>query len=211
MGNCGSNYNDDRVVNDTPGVYPWTVYGKNFGNAMGTATLNGQAVRITSWQSATITLDPTMPWPAGGVSTSLRIRTATGLEAVQYEQVIPAISSRIYGQCTYWVAFQRKWMGLLPSPTAYGGYSVITSKYVPKAGDQYQWTWSGGKHTAIALRVTGPVSMNGALVYSLTVDEMNADCRNGQKPFPATFAVKGGSITIPLTHPRLGQTTLYYR
>lgn len=136
---CGKTWNGYRVVNDRTGTYPWKLSGQNFGSAVGTVTLGGQVVRITAWQPTSITIDPTLPWYSGRLLTTLRVRTATGLVVSQGVSVVPAISSRIYGQCTHFVAYRRKQMGLQPSPTAFGGYSAITASYVPKRGDQYQW------------------------------------------------------------------------
>lgn len=207
---CGKAYNGQRVVNDKTGSYPWTISGRDFGSVKGTALLNGQEVKIISWQTTAIKIDPTMPWTSAPISTTLKIRTSAGLEVSQNVQVVPAISTRIYGQCTHFVALRRKQMGLQPSPTAYGDYKNVTAAYVPRRGDQYQWNWSGGKHTAIVTSVSGPTTVNGETTYSVTVDEQNANCANQLNTFVASFAVKGNAITTPLKHPKLGKTSLYY-
>lgn len=206
---CGTLYNGYRVINNATGVYPWTLSGQNFGSAPGTVLLGGRAVKILSWQSNAITIDPTLPWAATPSQMSLDVRTATGqLTPSQSIQVAPAISSRIYGQCTYHVALRRFQMGLVPSPYAYSGYATITSTYVPRRGDQYKWA---APHTAIIEAVSGPVTNNGTSTYTITIGEQNADCRNGIDQFVTTFAVKGKIVTAYPTHPKLGITTAYYR
>ena len=208
---CGQSYNGYRVVNDAPGVYPWTVSGANFGPSKGgTVTLNGQPVPVINWQTTAIKLDPTLPWGSTAGSMLLQIRTAAGSQVTKSVLVAPAISTRIYGQCTYLVALIRHQMMKTPSSTAYGGYSALTASYVPRAGDQYQWTWSGGKHAAIATAVSSSQKA-GVVTYAVTIQEMNVDCKNGTDNFVAQFAVSGKTIATQLKHPKLGVTTLYYR
>ncbi len=207
---CGAGYDGGRAVNDTTGTYPWKVYGNNFGSA-GTASLGGQSVHVIQWSPTLIILDPTLPWNFAPMSTLLKIRTSAGLEVVKGVDVVPAISSRIFGQCTYGVARRRKELGKEPSKYAFDGYTAISPKYIPQVGDQYWWYWPGGKHTGIANRVSAPVLKNGAQTYSVTVYEMDADCRNGVHEFPATFAVKGTTIVTQLRHPSMGDTLWYYR
>lgn len=208
---CGGSYNGYRAVNDATGIFWWSISGPNFGNQKGTATLGGQSVNIISWSASTVRIDPTVPWSSGPMSTMLKVRTASGVEYSQGVQIVPAIQTRIFGQCTYHVARRRKEMGLQPSPSAYGSYRAIDRSYVPRRGDQYQWNTALGKHTAILESVSGPIVKNGVSTYTLTVSEMNMDCRNGTRQFTTTFAVNGNSITTPLKHPSLGNTLLYYR
>lgn len=211
MPTCGTAYNGMRVINNAYNVYQWIIAGQNFGSATGTVLLGGQAVRVVNWQNGQITIDPTLPWGSTPASMTFQVRTAAGLvTAVQNIQVAPAISSRIYAQCTYHVALRRYQMGLLPSTYAYSGYSTIMASYVPKRGDQYEWS---SVHTAIVEAVAGPVNNNGTTVYTVTIGEQNADCKNGIDQFVTTFAVKGRTVTAYPKHPnpKLGITTAYYR
>lgn len=105
----------------------------------------------------------------------------------------------------------RKQLGKEPSKYPFDGYSSITASYVPAVGDQYWWSWAGGKHTGISIGVTASNGVNGLKSYAVTIDETNVDCKNGEDRFTATFAVRNGSVVTALKHPSLGATSYYYR
>lgn len=139
-----------RMVNDQRGLYTWTVNGSNFGTTLGKANLTGCEEPVLRWTSTSITIDPsgtqinpTRPWDWG---TRLVIRTAAGQETTQGVGIVPAVRSRPYRQCTWWVAVRRLQMGLAPSSSAYGGQSSITANSNPRVGDQLKW--GTNSHTA---------------------------------------------------------------
>jgi len=123
--------------------------------------------------------------------------------------VVPAIHSRVYGQCAWFVAYKRLSFGKLPSTSAYSGYANITTSWTPATGDQLQWQ---GVHTAIITGVS-PVAVKGnTKTWTLNVEEYNADCRNSWHQYPTTFSVIGNSITYPQSSVRsYGSATQYYR
>jgi hypothetical protein len=213
---CGQTANGNYAINDQVGVYPLTIYGNNFGSARGAVSIAGRNSPILSWSNTAIKIDPTLDWWANPMSAVLKITTSSGSVLNSGINIVPAISSRIYGQCTYRVALTRKQLGLQPSPSAYGGYTTISSSYVPRAGDQYQW--GGGSHTGIATGVSGPVASAGGIkTWNITISEQNADCRNGLNTYTAQFQTKtvNGSTTVTIkpksSVTSYGQATLYYR
>ncbi|MCD9189628.1 MAG: IPT/TIG domain-containing protein [Pyrinomonadaceae bacterium] len=199
---CGASWNGNFVINDKPSVYQITINGNNFGTTRGTVTIAGRNAPILSWSNTTIKIDPTLDWWASPMSAVLRISTASGTYLNWGIDVVPAISSRIYGQCTYHVAYQRKQMGMQPSPTAYGGYTAIAGNYIPRRGDQYQW--GSGDHTGIVTAVSAPVSSSGGIkTWNITISEQNADCRNGLKTYTAQFQTKTvNGITTVMIYPK---------
>ena len=189
---CGS-YNGARVANDAMGTAPWTIAGTGFGSSIGRASLNGSTVKITSWSSTKVVVDPSLPWSASVLNNSiLQLTTADGKIAKWLVTVAPAIKLRVYGQCTYGVAKKRYQLGLQPSPTAYGGYSAFGAAYVPKVGDQLQWS---GKHVAIISRVYSPVSgSNGLLTWPIEMFEQNFNCLSSTTTTSTSFAVRGTTV-----------------
>jgi hypothetical protein len=212
---CGKSWNGYYAINDQLGKYKLTLRGNNFGSTRGTVTLAGRNVTISSWSNTSIVIDPTLPWNSGPVCTIMKIRTANGATLDYGMNIVPAVRTRIYGQCTYEVARTRLEMGMSPSPTAYSNYATITGSYVPKAGDQYQWNTSVGKHTAIVTAVSAPVSSTGGIKkWTITVRERNADCRNGVRTYSTTFQTKTtGSSTTVQSYPKSSSganTTLFW-
>ena len=193
----GQTYNGLRVVNDTPGYYPWTVSGTNFGATKGTVTLNGRSVSIVQWTNTSITVDasgaqfnPQQPWNWGPMCTTLVVKTASGQQVTQGVNVAPAISTLIYGQCTFGAAYQRKLMGLAPVLSPYANATSIDVNWVPQRGDQLVWSVPslGCKHTAVITNVSKTVSGNQT-VYNLTIYQWNADNHNSVSTFNTMFAI----------------------
>ena len=167
--------------------------------AQGTVTLNGRTVPIVpnGWGNSSITINPSgaqfdaqQPWNWGPMCTTLVIRTTAGQQVTQAMTVAPAISGLIYGQCTYWVAYERHTMGLSPFASPYNNANPIGSNWVPQRGDQLVWhvQSTGGNHTAVITSVSKTVTSNQT-VYSLTLSQMNEDCRNSVTTFVTTFVV----------------------
>lgn len=215
---CGSRWNTGMVINDQPGIYPWYINGSNFGTARGRVTVAGRDAVIASngWSATRIIASPTTyrynAEPAGPVL--LTVYTATG-NANYGINVVPAIRSRIYGQCTWFVALTRLNMGKQPSPTAYGGYTTITPQYVPQVGDQLAWR---GRHTAIITAVRGPSTQSGGYkTWNVTVEEFNWDCRNNWHAYTSDFQVRTVNGQTAITKyiqssiNGYGSATVYYR
>lgn len=213
---CGSTWNGNYAINDQPGTFWLILNGSNFGTARGSVTLAGNNVNIVSWSNTSIRIDPTLPYHAQ-VTAILKITTAAGNVLNYALNTVPAIRTRIFGQCTYHVALTRQQMGLNPSPSAYSGYSSITGAYVPRAGDQYQWTISNGKHTAIVVGVSGPVSSTGGVkTWTLTISEQNATCQNAVRSYTTPFQTRtSGATTSVAAYPKASfgnySCMLYYR
>ena len=193
----GQTYNGLQVVNDRPGYYTWTVSGANFGNALGTVILNGRSVPILAWTNTSLKIDPSgaqfnpqQPWNWGPMCTTLVIKTATGQQVSRGVSVVPAISTLIYGQCTYGAAYERNIMGLAPVLRPYDNPRSIDVNWVPQRGDQLVWSVSslGCNHTAVITSVSRTISGNQT-VYNLTIYQMNADNHNSVSTFNTTFAV----------------------
>ena len=211
---CGTTWNGSLVINDQTGVYPWTLNGLNFGSTAGTVTVGDRIAAVTSWTSTRIVANPTSSPSWGPATTLVKIAASTGSSTFGVG-FAPSIRSRIYGQCTHWVAYKRLSMGLQPSLTAYGNYTTITAQWVPRSGDQLQWS---GHHTAIVTGVSGPVSGTGGYkTYTLTISERNADCRNTIHTYQTEFQTRTVSgVTTITKYPKssvtsLGSSTTYYR
>lgn len=195
---CGTAYNGGRVVNDKTDAYHWVINGSNFGSTSGSVTLAGRAVQIVQngWSPTRIEIMPTVPYTWGPMSTTLTISTSNGT-INRGVSIVPSVSTRIFLQCTYHVAVTRLNMGKLPSPSAYDGYPSITPSYVPQRGDQvqfYKLTNSSNKHAAIFTGVSGPTQVNGVTKWTLTVSEMNYDCKHSTRSYTTTFEVKNGQV-----------------
>ncbi len=215
----GNAYNGKLVVNDETGKYPWTIKGSGFGTTPGTVTLYGRTVPVISWSDKAIRvnvsgaqINPTRPWDWAPLSTTLRVRTAAGQIASTGVEIVPAIRTRIYGQCTYHVALRRLQMGRQPSPSAYGGYTTITASWVPARGDQLQWTTAFGKHTAIIESVGRPTMSNGVTTYSVTISQLNAAGDNQYTQVTTAFSFRGTTVLkAPKFSDNSSQATSYYR
>lgn len=207
---CGAKYNGSRAVNDTAETYSWTIVGGNFGSSQGSVTLAGRTAKITSWSSTKIVIYPSVLYTTGPMSTTLKITTSNGTVS-HGVSIVPAIKTRIFGQCTHHVALKRLSLGLTPSSGAYSGYSPVTTSWVPRVGDQIQWN---GTHTAIIVAVNAYYN-NGWSRYNIQVSEQNYDCKNSTRTFWDYFEVGVVSgtkkITHYLTHPSMGKVTSYYR
>jgi hypothetical protein len=182
------------VVNDQATIFYWEVIGSNFGSSKGTIQLAGITVpasAITQWTTTSIRFLPTVPYTWGPMTTTLSITTSSGLNVKNYVGIVPSVRTRIFGQCTYYVAYTRLNIGKQPSPSAYPtgsepnaapapgkapqGWTYITGDYVPQTGDQLEWN---GHHTAIISKVD-PFTKNGNITsWHVTIQEMNADCKN---------------------------------
>lgn len=143
------------------------------------------------------------------------MRTATGSTTSFGVSIAPAIRTRIYGQCTWYVAYARLNMGKQPSPYAYGGYSAIAAQYVPQVGDQYEWK---SAHTAIVTQVSGPVNAPGGYrTWTMQIGEYNAQCTNTFNSYTTQFQVRttsSGSVVTKYPQSSIasyGSTTAYYR
>lgn len=212
---CGKVWNGYYAINNETGAYKLTLYGSNFGSSPGTVTLAGRNAKILSWSNSAIVIDPTYPYDAGPVCAIFKITTAGGSVLNSGLNIVPAIKTRIYGQCTHHVAWNRLRMGKQPSASAYGGYSSITGSYVPARGDQYQF--NGASHTAIVVGVSGPAfSSGGVKTWTLTVSEQNYDCNNSIRQYTTYFKTQTvNTTTSVLSYPRASYgsyaSTLYYR
>jgi hypothetical protein len=100
-------------------------------------------------------------------------------------------------------------MGLTPSPSAYGGYTAISPAWVPRVGDQLQWS---GTHTAIIESVSAPVLHGDLTIYWLTISQYNGTGNNEYGTFQTPFAVRGNRIEFSpsFRHNGAGATS-YYR
>lgn len=210
---CGQAYNGGRAVNDNSDTYAWYINGGNFGSTTGSVTLAGIPCRIVSWSSTRIVVYPSVPYYWGPICALLTVRVSSGGSTIYGVSVVPAIRSRIFGQCTHHVALSRINMGRQPSPTAYGGYSAITTSYEPRVGDQMQWQ---GRHTAIITAVNAYYS-GGWRRYNVQISERNADCHNGLNVYWDYFEVGVVNGQTRVTHyiqssvRSFGSCTLYYR
>lgn len=213
MSDCGPKWDGGYAINDRSGKYLLTINGKNFGATRGSVTLAGKKVDIVNWSNTSIKIDPTRPYDTGPVSTILKITTASGGVLNYGMSIVPAIRTRIFGQCTHHVALTRLKMGLEPSPMAYDDYLTITGSYVPRVGDQYQWKRA---HTAIVVEVSSSAPSTGGLkTWTLTISEQNADCKNGLNRYKTMFQTKtvGASKSV-LVYPKSSKGSeckLYYR
>jgi hypothetical protein len=209
---CGAAYNTGRVVNGSAPQFQlsmpfyWDVYGSNFGSAKGTiqlAGINVPASAITAWTPTYIRFYPSVPYNWGAISTTFSITNTSGGTLKSGAQIVPSISGRIEGQCTWFVALARINGGKAPSPDAYppgAGWSTITAAYVPQRLDQlvYQWTNSKGvreKHTAIINSVSQPVKSGNTTTWTVVIGEANALCDNQISSKQSTFQLQNGTIT----------------
>jgi surface antigen len=218
----GRRWNGYFAVNDQRGLYTWTIAGSNFGNTRGQVRLAGRDVPILAWSNTQIRIDPSgaqinpsTPWNWQPMSATLVVRTSTGQEASRSVDIVPAIRSRIYEQCTWHVARRRIEMGLQPSPTAYGQYTAFSASWVPRAGDQLKWGGTpaaGGVHQAIIERVSGPVISGKVKTYTITLSQYNAGGHNEFNTFTTTFQVTGQTVTqLPKFRTGGVNATGYYR
>jgi hypothetical protein len=227
---AGTTWNGYHVVNDTTGYCPWTVTGTGFGTVQGTVTLNGRSVNVLSWSSTSIKIDPsgalfnpTQPWNWSPVSTTLTIKTATGMQVSQAVKVAPAISGLAYGQCTFGAAYERKVLN--PNWTVFSSpYNSpnINASWTPKVGDQLFWKWYAtpsstvlSQHTAVITYVSPPVTtVSGkqtTTTYTLKLYQWNLDSNNGidtteTTTFSITKQANGQVVVTALPRFRTGST-----
>lgn len=199
---CGTQYDGGRAVNNEPSFFYWDLYGTNFGSSKGAIQLGSVPVpasSITQWTATYVRFYPTVPYNWGPVTTILSITTSAGGTSKTAVSIVPAIKTRIFGQCTWYVALTRLNAGKQPSPTAYpsgGGWNQISASYIPQLWDELVWEWSDSsgqhKHTAIITGVTKSTTIAGA--WAVTITEANAACSNQITSLPSTFQVQNGTI-----------------
>jgi hypothetical protein len=208
---CGAAWNGGRVVNDQTGVYPWTINGKNFGSNPGSVSIVGRPATIQSWSPTQIVIQPTAAYNSSPLCAVMLITTSTGAKGTFGTNIVPAVRSRVFQQCTWWVAYSRLNMGKQPSATAYGGYTSITAQWIPQVGDQLEWD---GEHTAIISSVQGPTLQSaGAQSWTLGITEYNSKCTNQFNSYTTTFTISKGSVgNYPQSSVKsLGGATVFYR
>lgn len=218
---CGKTYNGSVVINDEAGVLPLTLNGTGFGTKSGSVRLTAAAVPLlssSSWTDTKIVIDPTLAGGSGGMSSVLTVTTLAGAYASYGISVAPAIKTRVFGQCTWYVAARRISMKKSPSPMAYGSYSAIDGSWVPQAGDQLKWETTTIKHTAIITAVGKAVPQPGGYTtYTATIEEQNADCKNNVNKYTSDFQIQTVSGKSKVTKflkssvRSLGDATSYYR
>lgn len=215
----GIHWNNDLVVNydylhssDRSGGVFWTINGSGFGKTKGTVKIGGFTLPSNKvvWSDTAITVYPdgsmissSSPYNWGPKSVQIQVITSNLKTTSWTDTIIPAIQTRVYGQCAWWVALRRIQLGLVPSTTAYGGYRPI-STWIPQVGDQLEWTSGKITHSAIV----ESVSRSGN-IYTIKISEYNLNCDNQYSTeSPITFNI--------LTHTfiktfKLGTPSGWYR
>jgi len=201
---CGRTYNNFRVIDNVqPSVFAWDVVGSNFGITKGTIRVAGIAVPASqvAWGPNEIKFYPAVPYYFAAGPTVLSISTSNGT-VTSALSFAPAISGRIFGQCTWLVALVRMNAGR-PVPSSSfgpgGGWNTLTAGYMPQLWDAltYQWTDSQGlhKHTAVIIGVSVPVKSGNTTTWTVTIEEANAACSNRITTKQSIFQIQSGQIT----------------
>jgi surface antigen len=222
---CGTGYNTGLAVDtyltrqNPPLFYPWTISGINFGSVRGTVKLGSMILPVSSWGPNSIATNPVLPYYSAPLCTTLTVTTSGNQSSTYAVNYVPAIWSRVYGQCVWFVALTRLNMGKLVSPTAYGGYNQITGTYVPMVGDQLAWHVGRYDHGAIIVSVSSPVSSPGGYITrQVTVSQYNIGCRNEPSTYTSSFQIQrlsNGQVRvtkyIQSSWYYLGSAFVYYR
>lgn len=188
----GKKYNGALVINDTAGVYPWTISGGGFGSKIGTVSLNGRSLPVTSWSDSRITVnlstrDLNSKAPLefkSDFSHQLKVATKSGKNATRTVWWVPAVEGRIFGQCTWYVAWKRKAAGL--GILSYRGYATMAPTWRPAELQGLKWGVS--YHNALIERVEALKDNRGKLTgaYRLTIGEFNAGRANAYSQYEVT-------------------------
>jgi len=202
---CGTTYNKYyRVIDNVqPSILDWDVIGSNFGTTRGIIQVAGITVpanQITTWGPNEIKFNPAVPYYFAAGPTVLSISTSNGTitSALNFA---PAISGRIFGQCTWLVALVRTNAGR-PVSTSFGpggAWNPLTAAYVPHLWDAltYKWTDSHGNHshTAVIVALSAPVKSGNTTTWTVMIEEANAACTNKITTKQSSFQVQNGKIT----------------
>jgi hypothetical protein len=204
---CGRTYNNYRVIDNVqPSVFDWDIIGSNFGTTKGTIQVAGITVPASqvSWGPTEIKFYPAVPYyfVAGPTVLSISTSNDTVTSALNFA---PAISGRIFGQCTWLVALMRMNAGK-PVPSSSfgpgGGWNTLAAGYAPQLWDAltYRWTDSQGAHThtAVIVGVSAPVKSGNTTTWTVTIEEANAACSNRITTKQSSFQVQNGQITKPI-------------
>jgi hypothetical protein len=201
---CGKTYNNFRVIDNVqPSLFVWHVVGSNFGTTKGTIRVAGIAVPVSqvTWGPNEIKFYPAVPYYFAAGPTVLSISTSNGT-VTSALSFAPAISGRIFGQCTWLVALVRMNAGRLVPSSSFGpggGWSTLAAGYMPQLWDAltYQWTDSQGlhKHTAVIIGVSVPVKSGNTTTWTVTIEEANAACSNRITTKQSIFQIQNGQIT----------------
>ena len=188
----GKKYNGALVINDSAGTYPWKITGKGFGSTAGTATLNAKTVPISSWSDTSITMDLSTkdlnskaPLDfSSDYTQDLKVKTKAGKAATKSVWWVPAVEGRIFGQCTWWVAKNRKAAKLSVPP--YRSYTALSTSWRPARLQGLKW--GTANHNALvdaaeALK-DGKGKLTGA--YKITISEYNGKNANAYYQYAAT-------------------------
>jgi len=201
---CGSTYDKFRVIDNVqPSLFDWDVIGGNFGATKGTIQVAGITVSASqiAWAPNEIKFYPAVPYYFAAGPTVLSISTSNGT-VTSALNFAPAISGRIFGQCTWLVALVRMNAGRPVPSTSFGpggSWSTLTAGYVPQLWDAltYRWTDSQGSHThtAVIVGVSAPAKSGNTTTWTVTIEEANAACSNRITTKQSSFQVQHGQIT----------------
>lgn len=194
----GKKYNGALAINNAAGVYPWKVTGSGFGTTKGTAKLGDKLVPISGWSDTSITLDLTTKDlnsadPYGFKSDytqTLTLTTSKGKAATKSVWWVPAVESRVFGQCTWWVAANRKPLGL--SVPNYSSYTALSKTWVPATYQGLKWGTSS--HNALVEygipQKDAKGNPNG--YYLISITEYNGKVSNGFYRYTTTIKPSAG-------------------
>lgn len=180
----------------------WTISGNGFGkpsadpNKCGSVTTNNIYFRtkLVSWDDKRIVVRLTTDLKATPVEVNLTV-VPIGRAAVSTRvKAIPQIHTRVYGQCTHYVALTRLLASKsIPKDSAYSTNLSIDARYVPQSKDVLMW---GQSHTAVigsvSTNVTDDRKGTKNVKYSLRIDQFNVSPIDGEQfsSFPTEVTVK---------------------
>lgn len=212
-----SDYLDIGAAND------WTIRGKGFGPIRGTIVIGRGYYRVwvTSWSDTLIRARVASEFASTPQRRADLTVFALGVPPVTtFVDVIPAISTRPYGQCTWHVAKRRIEVGRsIPSPSAYNTNVKVDGSYEPRAFDVIHFKPTV-EHTVFvesaARRVmTDDRKGNRTIRFDLGISQYNARYDEVLSTYATTHDVretydpKTGRVTarIVTSAPKFGQAS----
>jgi hypothetical protein len=172
------------------------INGAGFGAKSGTVTASDPNIKlsISDWSDNAITVNTKVPYTYMAVpGVKLYVTSSSNHTSNPFVMnVMGIIQTRGYGQCTWYVAYERLLNHLLFPPTAFYVAGPINYNYQPQQWDCLAYST---EHVAIITSAVHKNTVGNITTYTFTLGEMNPKCDEKIWAYAATFSVDTGKKT----------------
>ncbi len=185
----------------TSWLHSWLqIQGTGFGAKPGTVTASDPNIKLSisesDWSDNSITVFTKVPYTYKAVTgVKLYVKSSSNKTSNPFVMnVMGIIQTRGYGQCTWYVAYERLLHHLpFPNPGAFYAPGSIDYNYHPQQWDCFAYNT---EHVSIITSAVHKKTVGNITTYTFTLGEMNATCNEAFLPYNnATFSVDASKQT----------------